>query len=215
MFSNVGTSLGGFLCFLLLGEAGLAVAILYSAYFIPFFFTIGFAAANRYSEHPAKSKMESLKAFFTNPVSIVPTVSVILGILLRLLVPERPQFFAPVNATLVYISVALYCFAIGITTNFRKIGIYFRQFLSMWALKFLITPVIGLGIGVLLGCHRIMDGLPLKVIFIETCMPVAIFAIVLIKLFDLNQDLANSCWILTTLAVIVELPIIYLIVNIL
>jgi len=215
MFSNVGTSLGGFLCFLLLGEAGIALSIIYSAYFIPFFFTIGFAIANRYSERPAKSKKESLKTFFSNPVSVVPTTAVILGILLRLLAPERPEFLAPINKTLVYTSVVLYCFAIGITIRFRRIGRYIRQFFSMWAVKFLVSPVIGVGLGMLFGCHRVMEGLPIKVIFIETCMPVAIFSIVLSKLFDLNQDMANTCWILTTLAVIVELPVIYLIVNIL
>jgi len=215
MFSNVGTSLGGFLCFLLLGEAGMALAILYAAYFIPFFFTIGFAMANRYSERSAKSKIESLKTFFFDPVSVVPNAAVILGILLRVLVPERPEFFGPINKTLVFISVALFCFAIGITTRFRRIGIYIRQFLSIWAIKFLVSPVIGVGLGMLFGCHRIMQGLPIKVIFIETCMPVAIFSIVLSKLFDLNQDMANTCWILTTLAVIVELPFIYLIVSML
>ncbi|MBM4084277.1 MAG: hypothetical protein FJ272_05765, partial [Planctomycetes bacterium] len=54
MFSNVGLTLGGFLCFMLLGEQGLSVALLYSAYFIPFFFSVGFGVARSYnSAHKA------------------------------------------------------------------------------------------------------------------------------------------------------------------
>ena len=48
-FSNVGITMGSFLAFLMLGERGLRFAVLYFAYFVPFYFTIGFAMARRYS----------------------------------------------------------------------------------------------------------------------------------------------------------------------
>ena len=215
MFSNVGMTLGGFLCFLFLGEPGFSISLLYTAYFIPFFFTIGYFVAGRYSPHPLQGWRGNLGDLFTNPIRIVPIAAMFLGLLLDFSGIKRPQIVGTVGRDLIYLDVALYSFAIGLTVRVRKIAKYLRENLTLSALKFVLSPLIGVSIAYLLGCNRILDGLPLKVIFIQSCMPVAIFSLVLSRLLDLNQDLANSAWIFTTFAVLPLVPVIYLIVELL
>jgi predicted permease len=57
------------------------------------------------------------------------------------------------------------------------------------------------------GYSGLADPIPAKVIFIESFMPTAIFSVVLVKIFRLNEDLANSAWILTNLTVIPIIPL--------
>ncbi|MBM4082112.1 MAG: hypothetical protein FJ278_20570 [Planctomycetes bacterium] len=206
MFSNVGLTLGGFLCFMLLGEQGLSVALLYSAYFIPFFFSVGFGVARSYNSAHKASLLDAVKDFCTNPLSLSPNLGLVAGIILDVAGVPRPQFLGTVNQILVYTAVGVYSAAIGLTMRFGRVRAFLPECLSMAALKFLATPLIGLLIGWLLGCGNILDGLLLKVVFVEACMPVAIFALVLTKLFDLDQDLANSCWLVTTFGVVLMLP---------
>jgi len=213
MFSNVGMTLGGFVCFLFLGETGLGLSIIYAAYFIPFFFSIGFYIARRYSSASNPSWRENLRNFFTDPISLTPNIAIIFGLLLNFSGKPRPEALSSVNKFLVPLTVVIYSFAIGLTMRFRMIRDYLPECFTMSLIKFLISPVLGLGLAYLLGCSQFMDGLPLKVVFIEATMPAAIFSLVLSRLFNLNQDLANSCWIFTTLAVILILPLIYIIIN--
>ncbi|RKY68459.1 MAG: hypothetical protein DRQ02_04270 [Candidatus Latescibacterota bacterium] len=215
MFSNIGVTLGGFICFLFLGEPGFSVSLLYTAYFIPFLFTIGFLIVGRYSPCPLLGWRNNLEDLFTNPIRIVPMVALFLGLLLDFSGVERPQIVGTVSRNLIYLDVALYTFAIGMTIRVRKIAKYLRDDLSLSVLKFIVSPLIAVSIAYLLGCHRILGGLPLKVVFIESCMPVAIFSLVLSRLLDLNQDLANSAWIFTTFAVLPLTPLIYFVMNLL
>ncbi|MCF2142069.1 MAG: AEC family transporter [Candidatus Heimdallarchaeota archaeon] len=138
-----------------------------------------------------------------------------LGLLLDFSGVKRPQIVGTVSRNLIYLDVALYTFAIGLTVRVRKIVKYLREDLSLSVLKFVLSPLIAVGIAYLLGCHRILGGLPLKVVFIESCMPVAIFSLVLSRLLDLNQDLANSAWIFTTFAVLPLIPLIYFVMRLL
>ncbi|RKY75155.1 hypothetical protein DRQ00_11020 [candidate division KSB1 bacterium] len=214
MFSNIGLSLGGFLCFLLLGEQGLGLAFAYMAYFIPFFFSIGFYIARRISLS-AETKgnvrsltwRENLKASLQDPLGIVPTVAILVGLAFNFSGLERFQILSTINKILVPLSVAVYSFAIGLTMKFRKLREYLPECLTMSIIKFLISPIVGVGFAYILGCSDFMGGLALKVVLIEATMPAAIFSLILARLFNLNQDLANSCWLFTTFAVIFVVPI--------
>jgi predicted permease len=44
-------------------------------------------------------------------------------------------------------------------------------------------------------------------------MPVAFSALVPASIYDLNLDLANSCWLVTTLSLIVILPLLFYIIS--
>jgi predicted permease len=50
-------------------------------------------------------------------------------------------------------------------------------------------------------------GLPLKVVIILSAMPVAFNALIPPSIYELDLDLANSCWFFTTPLLIVVLPV--------
>jgi hypothetical protein len=101
--------------------------------------------------------------------------------------------------------------AIGLTMNFTAVKKFKLPVLSMSFIKFIWSPVIGILFAYLFNYQNVMEGLPLKIAIIEAFMPTAIASLVLASLFDLDQDLANSCWIFTTLLLIPLLPFILLI----
>jgi predicted permease len=62
-------------------------------------------------------------------------------------------------------------------------------------------------VGYLIGYGAIDNGLPLKVVMILSAMPVAFNALIPPSIFDLDLDLANSCWFFTTSLLIIVLPV--------
>ena len=65
----------------------------------------------------------------------------------------------------------------------------------------------------LLGFGNIENGLPLKVVIILSSMPVAFSALIPPSIYDLDLDLANSCWFFTTALLIIILPLLLIILN--
>ena len=213
MFSNIGLSLGGFICFLLFGEQGLGLAIFYSIYSSPLFYTVGFYIARFYAKSGERSWIKNLKSFFNDPLSIVPNVALIVGLILNFSNIARPQFFTLLNNILIPLTTFLYMFSIGLTIKFAKIKKYFNECLSISFLKFIINPIIGLSLAYLFVRINILDTLSLKVIFIESAMPVAISSLILSSLFKLNKDLTNSCWVFTTFITAPWISLIYWIMK--
>jgi hypothetical protein len=201
MFSNVGLTMGSFICLLLLGQRALSLASLYAVYFLPFFFTIGMVVARRYSPSSKYTAWEMLARFLRDPISLAPNIAIVAGIAVNLITHgQRPQVLGHVTDALVLVDVSIYSVAIGLSMRFGRILSYWRDCLGMSLVKFIITPIIGIGVGLLLGCPGIGGGLAMQVVVIQSAMPVAIFALVLCKLFDLDMDLANASWIFTTFA---------------
>jgi len=57
-----------------------------------------------------------------------------------------------------------------------------------------------------IGFGKINEGLPLKVVMLLSSMPVAFIALIPPSIYDLDLDLANSCWFFTTALLIFVLP---------
>lgn len=83
----------------------------------------------------------------------------------------------------------------------------------MAAIKFLILPAAVTSVGILLDYGKMLDGLPLKVLIILSSMPVGFLALVPPVLYDLDVDLANSCWLFTTALLAMVLLELHVIVN--
>ena len=75
----------------------------------------------------------------------------------------------------------------------------------MLGIKFVYSPLIGITMALILG----FSDLEMKVILVEASMPSAITVLVMAMLFDLDQRLANLCWIYTTLAFFVFAPFLF------
>jgi predicted permease len=97
--------------------------------------------------------------------------------------------------------------------KFRRVREYLKECLSVSVIKFVMVPVMTTLLAYLIGFGRIEGGLPLKVVMILSSMPVAFNALIPPSIYDLDLDLANSCWFFTTALLIVVLPTLLFIVN--
>jgi predicted permease len=210
MFSNTGPTLGVFLCFILFGDQGLYLASWYITLYMPFYYFVGFPLMSSISGKGHYRIRDAFKDLVSNPVSIVPISSMILGMGLNLAGLERPPLLnLLVTRYLTYLLTASFSFAIGMGLNFRRSFTYVKHSLWISAIKFLYNPLMSLLIMWALGYFGMANALPMKVVFVESFMPTAILAVVLSKIFRLNEDLANAAWILTTLIVVPILPAIF------
>ena len=94
--------------------------------------------------------------------------------------------------------------------RFSSIREYLKESLAVAGIKFLLVPVTITGLAWVLGYCRIDNGLPFKVVMLLSAMPVAFNALVPPSLYDLDIDLANACWMLSTLSLIIVLPVLYI-----
>jgi predicted permease len=214
MLSNIGLTLGGFLSYSLLGEAGLSYSIVYSSFSMPFYFVVCFYVASLFAEERRHGIMENLKLSFMRPSGFIPILSMAMGFALNVMGFERPHLLGTVNQVFAYMTSFFLLFASGLTFDFRMIRVYRKEALSMFPIKFLYNPLMGMGLVYLLK-GKMNDPLLTKVVFIESVTPVAVFALLLPQFFKLDQDLVNATWVFTTGVFILMIPLIMLVLDLL
>jgi len=212
VFSNIGLTLGGFLCYMLYSEKGLYLAVLYGVFFTPYFYFIGFPLMSLYSSDKKLGVREALIELLKNPTSIIPISFLLIGLLLNFLKINKPDIIAYiVTHWITYISIAGYSFAIGLGLSFRKSVNYVKHSFFIAVIKFIFNPIVGFLLVFGFGLFNREYKSLVEIVFTQSFMPVAIMSVVLTKVFDLNTDLSNTAWILTNLLVI---PIIPIMINI-
>ena len=86
---------------------------------------------------------------------------------------------------------------------------YIKECVSVSIIKFALEPVSITSLAYLIGFGKIDGGLPLKVVIILSSMPVAFNALIPPSIYDLDLDLANSCWFFPTALLVVVLPALF------
>ena len=95
----------------------------------------------------------------------------------------------------------------------RRVRDYIKESLAVSLIKFILVPVLAVSLAYLIGFGNIDNGLPLKVVVILSAMPVAFNALIPPSIYDLDLDLANSCWFFTTAMLGVMLPVLLVVVS--
>ncbi len=210
MFSNTGPTLGVFLCFILFGDQGLYLASWYITLYLPFYYFVGFSLMSSITGEGDSRLRDAFLDLVRNPVSIVPISSMCIGMGLNLAGVSRPVLLnLLVTKFLAYLLTASFSFAIALGLNFHRSLKYVKHSLWISLIKFVYNPLMSLLLMWALGYFRMANVLPLQVVFVESFMPTAILAVVLSKIFRLNEDLANAAWILTTLLIVPVIPAIF------
>ncbi|MDJ0783570.1 MAG: hypothetical protein QNJ22_16455 [Desulfosarcinaceae bacterium] len=212
-FTNLG-SIGALVCYLYLGEAGFALVPIYKLLEELTYYTLGFPLAKYYStmDQAEDSVSKRLRALVKDPFIRVTLSSIGLGITLNLSGLPRPHFFTPLNAALIPLGTSLLLISIGLALRFSKMGAYRSVCLMVCGIKFILIPLAASGCALLLGYAEIEAGLPFKVVLILSAMPVAFTALIPPSIYNLDLDLANACWFVTTSALVVVLPILLVLV---
>jgi predicted permease len=139
--------------------------------------------------------------------------SIIIGGLLNFSDVDRPEFYATIIAVLVPLMAALLLTSIGLALRFRRVRDDLRECAALSIIKFIFIPILATSLAYMMGYAKIDDGLPLKVVMILSCMPVAFTALIPPSIYDLVLDLANSCWFFTTALLVMVLPILLVLIK--
>ena len=213
-FTNIG-SIGALVCFIFLGERGFALVPIYKIFEELSYYAIGFPVAKFYSgaKQKTENNIDRIKNLLKDPFILVALASIAIGALLNLSGIPRPAYFKIINSIFIPVGTTLLLVSIGLAMRFRSVSNYYRECLTVSIIKFLIVPVCMVYVAYLIGYGELESGLPLKVVMILSAMPVAFNALIPPSIFDLDLDLANSCWFFTTSLLIFILPILLFITN--
>jgi len=212
-FTNIG-SIGALVCFVFLGEAGFALVAIYKLFEEIFYYSTGFPIAKYYSRSSQEEKnFDRIKSLTRDPFIIVALSSIILGVLLNTSGVTRPEFFKTVISVFVPLATIMLLSSIGLAMKFRRVGDYIKECVSVSIIKFVLVPILITSLAYLLGFGKIDGGLPLKVVIILSSMPVAFNALIPPSIYELDLDLANSCWFFTTALLVFVLPALLFIIN--
>jgi len=215
-FTNIG-SIGGLICYVLLGEAAFAMVPLHKFFEEFIYLTVGFPLAKSFSIEPGKNKNLAgrIRQAIIDPFAFISAVGIGAGIALNLTRVPRPQFYARINAILIPGMSVLILFSIGMALRFGSLRRYLRSSAWMALIKHALVPAAVTGVACALGFGTILDGLPLKVVLVLSFMPMGFFGMIPPTIYDLDLELANSNWLLTNALLLVVVPALYLLLRLL
>ncbi|MCU0595341.1 MAG: hypothetical protein MUC98_07770 [Desulfobacterota bacterium] len=212
-FTNIG-SIGALVCFIFLGEQGFALVPIYKIFEELSYYSIGFPIAKYYSRSEKREKpIDRIKSLGKDPFILTALSSIVFGGLLNWAGIPRPELFKTVVAVFVPLGTVLLLASIGLALKFRRVRDYMKECVSVSVIKFMLVPVFASSLAYALGFGNIDHGLPLKVVIILSSMPVAFNALIPPSIYDLDLDLANSCWFFTTALLIIILPLLLLVLS--
>ncbi len=213
-FTNIG-SIGGLICYMFLGEIGFALVAIYKMSEEISYYTIGFPIARYYSgaadDH--QSVLTRIFGVFSDPFVAAALAAFAVGLSLNLLHVPRPDFFQMVTAVSVPAGTFILIVSIGLGMRFSSVSSYLKEAIGISIIKSVIIPLTALTLAYLFGLHQINNGLPFKTVMILSSMPVAFNALLAASIYDLDLDLANSCWLVSTGCLLFMMPALYLLVN--
>jgi predicted permease len=202
--ANHGFTMGGFLCYFLLGESGLGLSVILVLYFIPYVYCLVFP----YARADAGQRI-SFRGFFKKNMfdtQNMPLFAMAAGLLLNAAGIKRPAVAFPLDALLLA-SISLYYLTLGISfTRMDMRGIR-RELAALSIIKFIIVPGAAFAVLSLLPVDPALKA----VIQLQAFMPAAIFSMVTAVLFDLDTDLASGLFVSNTIVFLaVILPALFL-----
>ena len=212
-FTNIG-SIGAMVCFVFLGEKGFALVPIYKLFEELSYYAIGFPIAKYYSSSSSTERVgDRIKILARDPFILVAVSSIIIGGLLNFSGVYRPDFYRGVISLFVPLGTILLLTSIGLALRFRKVRDYLKECFSVSIIKFCLVPVLATSAAYVMGFGNIDAGLPLKVVMILSAMPVAFNALIPPSIYDLDLDLANSCWFFTTALLVLVLPLLLIVIS--
>lgn len=212
-FTNIG-AVGGLVCLLFLGENSIALVALYRLVEELYYFSISFPVARWFGESKAGTA-PSFRHFRLDPILVVIVCALLVGIVLNFTGVPRPEICGFFASASMLVATVFFLFAIGLTLRLSSLVHYWSQGLVMCGIKFVGIPIVVTALARGIGYGEIDGGLPLQTVCILSSMPVAMTALVPPSLFHLDVDLANACWIFTTIGLVLALPALMLVLPVL
>lgn len=211
-FTNT-VSLGGLTAFAFFGHEGFAVVLLFNVFITVFHYAVGFPVSRQLSLESRPGISISMSFIAEKPYVTVPLLAIGAGLLLNVTGVPKPPVLDAVSAVVIPLVSVLIGFAIGLTLFFGKIGAYRKETALVALVKFALVPGIMIPLGLATGLPAVLDGTAFKVLVLLSFMPVGFNALVPPVVYGFDLDCANSAWVVTTLAVILILPVLVLAIQ--
>lgn len=134
----------------------------------------------------------------------VPVISLILGITLNVLSVSLPVTLTYTLNKFSDMTVTIILFSVGLSISLKDS----LKLIKKTIVPVILRPVIGIICGIItITILQISDPLSKKAILIESCMPVAIFTVVIGDMFNLDEKLMSSILIISTLFSLLTIPL--------
>lgn len=212
-FTNIG-SIGSLVVFFLFGEEAVALMPFYKLFENLIYYGVGFPYARSMSGAASdESTGGRLRTVLTDRYVVVAITGMAAGLGLNVLGLERPGFYPALNAVLIPLGTLLLLSSIGMAMRFGRTRGYLREAGVISLIKFVAVPGSVYLLGSALGLGGVDGGLPLRVSVALASMPVAFTAMVPPTLYDLDVDLANAAWFVTTALLAVVVPALWLLLT--
>jgi hypothetical protein len=213
-FTNIG-SIGSLVVFFLFGEEAVALMPFYKLFENLIYYGVGFPYARSMSSAVSvrESVGDRLGSVLTDRYVVVAVAGMAAGLVLNLLGFERPGFYSALNGVLIPLGTLLLLSSIGMAMRFGRMRGYLREAGVIALIKFVAVPGSVYLVGSALGLRGVDGGLPLRVSVALASMPVAFTAMVPPTLYDLDVDLANAAWFVTTALLAVVVPALWLMLT--
>ncbi len=191
--ANHGFTMGGFICYLFMGEKGLGLSFIFLSYFKPYLILVIFPYAQSAS-HGKSYSFNTIKEFIKSPRNM-PLYAMFLAIFLRLSGVPRPAVSFPVEMLLM-LSIGVYYFSLGLSFLLRDMLFFRNESLSLCMIRFLIIPAMTVFVLFFLNLDPDIEA----VILIESFMPAAVYSVMSSVLFGLDERRASTMFVFNTVA---------------
>jgi predicted permease len=210
--SNTGYTGGAFVCYVLFGMAGLAMANIYLLLSVPAFYLF-YLPFLKVHELRTKDRTAALKLDFLLDFRMLVIPAVIAAIILNLTNIKPPAFITKfyIIDILVCIASSLSFFAIGLRVKLSRLKNYISLYFLIAAVKFILTPAVALLIIALLAlAGQNLNGMVQKVIIVLSATPSAVLMVTMSNVFDLDGPLASALWVVTmAIFVAIVVPVLF------
>jgi len=208
--SNIGFTMGAFVCYCLFGMLGLGYANLFAATWAVPYVGFYYPLARRYGDPHARLDIRFLLRTFFD-IRALPVLGSVIGLAFNIIQLPFPGCIATFHLLdiLIILSLLTSFAVIGLQIHFSHLARQKLLHASLATVKFVITPALTMFLMIL--AERIFGSLPVTarhVILIQSFMPTAIFTVVIANLFDLEPRLAGMLFLVNTVVFLaVVLPI--------
>ena len=210
MFANIG-AFASLAAFVLYGTEGFLIVQLMAFFEVFMYYVIGFPLSRAVARGDLRQFKLSWGLIKENSISLLPIAAILVGLGLNAAGAPRPEWLELISGFLVLSFGGVLGLSIGLTLQPGRIAVYGRELGLIAAVKFAVIPAVVIAAGAAARAGGLIDPIGFKVVVFFAFLPSAFTSLIPPSLYGFDLDLANSGWLVTTLAMLVVFPILFLV----